>query len=117
MQRLRLFFLKLPRKFQSHVVLDTPDLNPFTSDVEVFPPFYPSSFASSTHTTYLDTTGRPTVVFKYKNLTDKHTGVIYIAYKVPLSAHLKKPTAVGIAFFSVFFVAFLWKRVDLKLEK
>jgi len=57
------------------------------------------------------------VVFRYKNLTDKHTGVIYIAYKVPLSSHLKKPTAVGIAFFSVFFAAFLWKRVDLKLEK
>jgi len=56
-------------------------------------------------------------VFKYKNLTDKHSGVIYIAYKTPLSAHLKKPTAVGIAFFSAFFVAFLWKRVDLKLEK
>ena len=57
------------------------------------------------------------VVFKYKNLTDRHAGSIFIAYKVPLSAHLKKPTAVGIAFFSVFFVAFLWKRVDLKLEK
>jgi oligosaccharyltransferase complex subunit alpha (ribophorin I) len=83
----------------------------------VFPPFSPSDFSSATHTTYLDTTGRPTVVFKYKNLTDKHTGVIYIAYKVPLSAHLKKPVAVGIALFSVFFVAFLWKRVDLSLEK
>lgn len=92
-------------------------LRSFSSDVEVFPPFHPSSFSSSTHTTYLDTTGRPVVVFKYKNLTDRHTGVIYIAYKVPLSAHLKKPTAVGLAIFSVFFVAFLWKRVDLKLEK
>lgn len=71
----------------------------------------------STHTTYLDTTGRPVVVLTYKNLTDKHTGVIYVAYKVPLSAHLKKPIAVGTALFSIFFVAFLWKRVDLKLEK
>ena len=94
-----------------------PDLNTFASDVEVFPPFQPSSLSSSTHTTYLDTIGRPAVVFKYRNLTDKHTGVIYIAYKIPLSAHLKKPVAVGVALFSVFFVAFLWKRVDLKLEK
>ena len=85
--------------------------------MEVFPPFHPSSFSSATHTTYLDTTGRPVVTLKYKNLTDKHSGIIYIAYKVPFSAHLKKPTAVGIAVFSAFFVAFLWKRVDLSLEK
>ena len=89
----------------------------FASDVEVFPPFVPSSSSSSTHTTYLDTTGRPAVVFKYKDLTDKHSGIIYIAYRTPISAHLKKPIAVGVAFFSAFFVAFLWKRVDLKLEK
>jgi len=88
-----------------------------STDVEVFPPFYPSSLSSTTHTTYLDTTGRPTVVLKYRNLTDRHTGVIYVAYKVPFPAHLKKPTSVGIALFSAFFVAFLWKRVDLKLEK
>jgi len=88
-----------------------------STDVEVFPPFYPSSLSSTTHTTYLDTAGRPAVVLKYKNLTDKHTGLIYVAYKVPLSAHLKKPMAVGIAFFSAFFIAFLWKRVDLNLEK
>jgi oligosaccharyltransferase complex subunit alpha (ribophorin I) len=56
-------------------------------------------------------------VLKYQNLTDNHGGTIYVAYKVPLSAHFKKPKAVGIAFFSAFFIAFLWKRVDLNLEK
>ena len=32
----------------------------------------------STHITYLDTKGRPSVTFEYENLTDKHTGVIYV---------------------------------------
>jgi oligosaccharyltransferase complex subunit alpha (ribophorin I) len=64
-----------------------------------------------------DIIGRPAGAFKCENLTDKHTGVIYIAYKISRSARFEKPVSIlGVALFSVFFVA-LWKRVDLKLEK
>lgn len=34
----------------------------------------------STHTTYLDTVGRPTVTFLYEQLTDKHMGTIYVGH-------------------------------------
>ena len=31
------------------------------------------------HVTYLDTIGRPAVVFKKSSLTDQHTGMIYVS--------------------------------------
>lgn len=44
----------------------------------------------STHITYLDTTGRPAITLKYKQLTDRHDGMIYVCFShtsddVPLS--------------------------------
>jgi oligosaccharyltransferase complex subunit alpha (ribophorin I) len=90
----------------------------------------------STHISYLDTTGRPAVILAYKNLTDKHTGMIYVSahpiyrfekapnkhrvqvsYQVPFSAHLTKPLSVCAAFFSLFAFAFMARRVDLRLHK
>jgi len=87
------------------------------TDVEVFPPFPSVTDSVTTHTTYLDTVGRPTVFLHYDNLTDKHMGTIYVSYKVPVSAHLKKPVAVTTAFLGLFALAFAWKRVDLRLQK
>ena len=48
------------------------------SDIEVFPPFAALTQNISTHVTYLDTVGRPAVTFTYENLTDKHTGIIFV---------------------------------------
>jgi len=87
------------------------------TDLEVFQPFPSVSDSISTHTTYLDTTGRPAITFKYNNLTDKHGQVIYVTYKVSLSAHLKKPLAVATAFISLFTLAFGGRRVNLSLHK
>lgn len=53
------------------------------SDIEVFPPFPALSQSMSTHVTYLDTIGRPAVTFHYQNLTDRHTGTIYVRFTIP----------------------------------
>ncbi|KAI0307101.1 oligosaccharyl transferase alpha subunit [Multifurca ochricompacta] len=87
------------------------------TDIGVFPPFDPTTEQRSTHITYLDTIGRPAVTLSFKNLTDKHDGLIYVTYKVPLSVHLRKPKAVSIAFGALFLVALLARRVDLSLSK
>ncbi len=105
----------------------------FDSDIEVFPPFSPLAEQRSTHITYLDSIGRPSVALTFENLTDKHDGLIYVSlqrgiwavsdkieqvtYKVALSAHLQKPKVVSIAFGVLFLIAFLARRVDLSLSK
>lgn len=87
------------------------------TDIEVFPPFPPKMISKSTHVTYLDTVGRPAVTFSYENLTDKHLGIIYVTYKVPFAAHLKKPIAVTSVIFGLFVFAIGVRRVDLTLQK
>lgn len=52
----------------------------FSSDVEVFPPFPATESSISTHITYLDTTGRPAITFKYDELTDRHNQIIYVRH-------------------------------------
>jgi oligosaccharyltransferase complex subunit alpha (ribophorin I) len=48
------------------------------SDVELFTPYEPLSIEHSTHISYLDSLGRPAITLKYKDMTDKHTDVIYV---------------------------------------
>lgn len=67
------------------VVLHFPtDLGPFLfsyvrRDVDFLPPFPATVAEYSTHITYLDTTGRPAITLRYKDLTNKHVGVIYVS--------------------------------------
>ncbi|KIJ57101.1 hypothetical protein M422DRAFT_773793 [Sphaerobolus stellatus SS14] len=87
------------------------------TDVEIYEPFNMDSVTRTTQTTYLDTVGRPTIIFKKKGLTDNHTGAIYVSYKVPLSAHLKKPVAVGTAMFGIFIFGLFVKRLDPRIQR
>ncbi|KZS91219.1 Ribophorin I [Sistotremastrum niveocremeum HHB9708] len=87
------------------------------TDVEVFPPFNPLTVNRTVHTSYLDTTGRPAIILTNTRITDRHTGVIYVTYKVPFTAHLKKPIAVAAATFSVFVLALAARRVDPRIHK
>ncbi|PSS05379.1 hypothetical protein PHLCEN_2v3868 [Hermanssonia centrifuga] len=87
------------------------------TDVAFHPPFPAVMNSISNHITYLDTMGRPTIKLQYQQLTDRHVGTIYVEYRVPFSAHLKKPLAVSTAFMSLFALAFAWKRVDTRIHK
>ncbi|CCL99426.1 uncharacterized protein FIBRA_01444 [Fibroporia radiculosa] len=85
--------------------------------VDYIPPLSPVESEVHTHVTYLDTVGRPVIVLRYKHLTHKHAGTIYVTYEVPFSAHLKKPLAVAIAFMSLFVLGFAVKRMDIRIQK
>lgn len=61
-------------------------IDPFISDVEFSAPFPAISNGTGTHTTYLDTAGRPKLTFIYKSLTLKHVDHIIVGFTllVPL---------------------------------
>jgi hypothetical protein len=50
----------------------------YFSEIEAISPVSPVSSKLSTHVSYLDTAGRPALIFEYKQLTDKHVGSIYV---------------------------------------
>ncbi|KAI9066772.1 oligosaccharyl transferase alpha subunit [Trametes sanguinea] len=85
--------------------------------IDYFPPYPALSESITKHISYLDTIGRPQITLKYRDLTDKHTGNIYVTYKVPFRAHLQKPLAVATAIIGVFIVALAWKRVDIRIRR
>ncbi|KAL1702316.1 Ribophorin I [Schizophyllum commune] len=87
------------------------------TDVDYVLPFPAISQASDTHITYLDTTGRPELIFKYKDLTEKHAQAIYVSYKVSTAAHLKKPITVATALLGLFTFAVYARRIDLSIHK
>ncbi|KAJ7682815.1 Ribophorin I [Mycena polygramma] len=87
------------------------------TNVEFATPFPAISSSMSTHVTYLDTVGRPTITLHFRDLTERHAQPIYVSYNVPLSAHLKKPIAVAVAFLSVFAFALATRRIDLRIHK
>ncbi|KAF8913891.1 oligosaccharyl transferase alpha subunit [Gymnopilus junonius] len=87
------------------------------TDVQFAVPFPASSTLQETHKTYLDTTGRPALTFKYKDLTVKQAESIFVSYKVSWSAHLKKPVAVGTASLGLFILGMISRRVNLTLHQ
>ncbi|KAJ7890816.1 Ribophorin I [Mycena leptocephala] len=87
------------------------------TNVEFATPFPAVSSFMSTHITYLDTIGRPAITLHFKDLTERHAQPIFVSYNVPLSAHLKKPIAVAVAFLSVFAFALVTRRIDLRIHK
>ncbi|TFK75916.1 Ribophorin I [Pluteus cervinus] len=86
------------------------------TDISYVEPF-PSTSWMFTYKTYLDTSGRPTLLFEYQDLTIKHAQSIYVSYKVPFSAHLQKPFAVSAAIFISFMFTLVGRRIDLTLHK
>jgi len=85
-------------------------------DIDFFTPYPAIDTQVSTHITYLDTVGRPKLTFTYKDLTPKHVANIYVTYKVSLSAHLRKPIAVAVGFFSLFTIAMFLRRIELTIN-
>ncbi|KAF8914591.1 oligosaccharyl transferase alpha subunit [Mucidula mucida] len=84
------------------------------TDIEFFVPFPAISNTLSTHTTYLDTVGRPALTLNYRDLTDRHAQSIFA---MPLTAHLRKPCVVAAAFLSLFAFALVARRIDLTIEQ
>jgi len=58
--------------------------NGLLSDINFETPFDAVSETVGVHTTYLDTTGRPTVTFNYENLTPKHAETILVGLQLEL---------------------------------
>jgi len=104
-----------------HTVVDDAEVSIIlpegATDVEIYPPFPPKTMERSTHITYLDTFGRPKITLTANQLTDRHSGAIYVSYKVPNSAHFTKPLAIAAGTFGVFALSFLARRIDMRIQK
>lgn len=87
------------------------------TDIEVITPYPARAMWLDKHTTYLDTVGRPAIMFEYKDLTIKHAQNIYVIYRLSAKEHFRKPFAVSAVFFGFFIFTFVVRRIDLTIHK
>uniref|UniRef100_A0A6A7FUS7 Dolichyl-diphosphooligosaccharide--protein glycosyltransferase subunit 1 n=1 Tax=Hirondellea gigas TaxID=1518452 RepID=A0A6A7FUS7_9CRUS len=86
------------------------------TDIEVSLPFEVDSYTMETLFSYLDTTGRPVVVFNKKNVVDFHRQHFEVVYNFTWLAILREPFFLFTGFFIAFLVFIGLSRVSLELS-
>ncbi|GAA5963949.1 hypothetical protein JCM21900_004081 [Sporobolomyces salmonicolor] len=87
-------------------------------NIRVTPPFLVDSHSAGLARSYLDSTGRPTVVLEKKSCTDRHGGEVLIEYDLPLVTDLlQKPLACAGVLSSIFLATIVAKRLKWGIEK
>jgi len=66
---------------------------------------------------YLDTTGRPTIVLEKDNVCDDHYQYFQISYSLPFYFTIQKPLVVAFVIFTLFVISMVWTRIDLSIVK
>ncbi|TPX68609.1 dolichyl-diphosphooligosaccharide---protein glycotransferase [Spizellomyces sp. 'palustris'] len=84
---------------------------------KIHTPFPMDRTSEYTTFTYLDTTGRPTIVLEKQNVVDEHAASFFITYDYASYRYFQKPVAVTGAVLGLFFLAAVYSRLDLSITK
>ncbi|KAL4511992.1 hypothetical protein ABPG72_012837 [Tetrahymena utriculariae] len=87
------------------------------TDIKSELPFSVDSQYTENTFSYLDTNGRPTLVFKKKNVIDFHNQYFYVHYKLSTINLIKKPLLIFGAFLIFFITLIVLNRLSLKSLK
>lgn len=84
---------------------------------KIHTPYPVSSLSDGTHSTYLDTTGRPVISFLAQNLVENHIDDIEVEYEFSASYLAKEPLLVSAALVSLFVTLMICVRLDFSLSR
>lgn len=100
-------------EFELRVVLPE-----FSSDIEWEAPFPVDSADLDTRVTYLDTSGRPVLVLRKRNVVPQHHRFqAKVKYRFSEVLMLKKPFLVAAVVMGFFLLCLAWSRFELGLSK
>ncbi|KAL9559332.1 hypothetical protein PS6_000799 [Mucor atramentarius] len=87
------------------------------SHIQVIPPseFDMDEVEQAKYYTYFDSTGRPAVIFRKKNVISEHERPIFVSYEYKTINLLQKPVAASIGFFLVSLLSILISKVSWKI--
>jgi len=86
-------------------------------NVEVHLPYAFDSDKRKMTYSYLDTTGRPTIILEKDNVCDDHFQYFQISYSLPFYFSFQKPLVVALVIFTLFVISMVWTRIDLSIVK
>jgi len=85
------------------------------SEIDVITPFPIDGKSTDTHFTYLDTTGRPVLVLRKKNVVSEHNRYFQVTYKFSQLSLLQEPLLLIVAFFLFFLLIMLYVRLEFNI--
>jgi len=85
------------------------------SNIEYHVPFDIDASSTDLHHTYLDTSGRPVLVLKKKNIVNEHNRFFQVTYNFSTTSMLREPFLLIIAFLLFFALIIVYVRFEFKI--
>ncbi|XP_049805250.1 dolichyl-diphosphooligosaccharide--protein glycosyltransferase subunit 1 [Schistocerca nitens] len=86
-------------------------------NIEKYTPYPVETMPDSHHFTYLDTNGRPVIMWRKKNLVENHIQDFKLQYRFPRIFMLQEPLLVIVAFYLLFLMVIIYVRIDFSISK
>jgi len=87
------------------------------SALELRAPFAVDSQLQDARFTYLDTSGRPVLVFNKRNMVSDHAQYFQVAYRFTSTSVFHEPFLLIASYFTFFVIIIVGVRLSLKIEK
>uniref|UniRef100_A0A1B0BUT1 Dolichyl-diphosphooligosaccharide--protein glycosyltransferase subunit 1 n=1 Tax=Glossina palpalis gambiensis TaxID=67801 RepID=A0A1B0BUT1_9MUSC len=85
------------------------------ASIQLIPPYSIRREADTMSYTYLDTFGRPTIVFSKNNMVENHMSDFELKYKFPKILLLQEPILIITFIFMIFLFTVIFKRLDFSI--
>lgn len=89
----------------------------FSTNIKLITPYPVNRLPNEVHYTYLDTVGRPVIVFTKKNLVENHIHDFNLKYNFNRALMIQEPLLVVGFLFILFLSVLIWSRLDFSIAK
>lgn len=88
-----------------------------STNIKLITPYPITRLADELHYTYLDTVGRPVIVFSKKNLVENHIHDFNLKYSFSKVLMIQEPLLVVGFLYVLFLLVIIWMRLDFSITK
>lgn len=87
------------------------------STIKLIPPYSVQRLPDQVHYTYLDTVGRPVIVFTKQNLVESHISDFNLKYSFSKARMIQEPLLIIGFLYTLFLIVIVWTRLDFSITK
>lgn len=88
-----------------------------SNNIKLIPPYSVSRSSDQVHYTYLDTVGRPVIVFSKENLVENHIADFNLKYTFSKMLMIQEPLLIIGFLYALFVLVIVWTRLDFSITK
>lgn len=88
-----------------------------STNIKLIPPYSVSRLPDQVHYTYLDTVGRPVIIFSKQNLVENHIADFNLKYNFSKVLMIQEPLLIIAFLYALFLIVIVWTRLDFSITK